>query len=204
MLMTASEDSLQKLICHLSKAVSAYNLTISTAKTKILALKGKESIRAKIVINNNIKEQVADFNDIGCRLGSNRNRDLQNKLQRFNYLCGTIKRTLLNRSQQQAILKFYKVLAVPAVLYGSGCWTLTRQQIQQIKSSEKRFLRSVAGYRRTDEKRDTDIRQNLKIFNLGQKIRECQQNYFENILRMSTYQYSTTTVKEEEIQVDHR
>jgi hypothetical protein len=50
-----------------------------------------------------------------------------------------------------------------------------------------RFLRSVAGYRRIDEKRNTDIRQNLKIFNLGEKIREYQQNYFEHILIMPTY-----------------
>jgi hypothetical protein len=38
----------------------------------------------------------------------------------------------------------------------------TKQQLQQI---EMRFLRSVAGYRRRDKKRNTDIRQNLKIFN---------------------------------------
>jgi hypothetical protein len=45
-----------------------------------------------------------------------------------------------------------------------------KQQIQQIESSEMRFLRSVAGYRGTDNKRNTDIRQNLKIFSLGEKI----------------------------------
>jgi hypothetical protein len=39
---------------------------------------------------------------------------------------------------------------------------------------------------RTDKKRNTDIRQNLKIFTLREKIKECQQNYFENILRMPT------------------
>jgi hypothetical protein len=78
-------------------------------------------------------------------------------------------------------------LAVPALLYGSECWTLTKQQLEQTEPSEMRFLRSVAGYRRTDKKRNTDIRQNLKIFNLGQKIREYQQNYFEHILRMPTY-----------------
>jgi hypothetical protein len=38
-----------------------------------------------------------------------------------------LKCTLLNRAQQETILKFYKVLAVPAVLYGSECWTLTKQ-----------------------------------------------------------------------------
>jgi hypothetical protein len=50
-----------------------------------------------------------------------------------------------------------------------------------------RFLRSVAGYRRIDKKRNTDIRQNLKIFNGGEKKKEYQQNYFEHILRLPMY-----------------
>jgi hypothetical protein len=40
----------------------------------------------------------------------------------------------------------------------------------------------VASYRRIDKK----INKNLKIFNLGQKIKEYQQNYFKHILRMPT------------------
>jgi hypothetical protein len=90
-IMTASEGNLQKLLYQLFKTASTYNLTISTAKTKILALKGNELIKAKIMININITEQVTNFNYLGCHLGSNRNYDLQNKLQRFNYLCRTIK-----------------------------------------------------------------------------------------------------------------
>jgi hypothetical protein len=50
-----------------------------------------------------------------------------------------------------------------------------------------RFLRSVAGYRNVDKNINTDIRQDLKIFSLGNKIKEYQQNYFEHILRMPTY-----------------
>jgi hypothetical protein len=89
----------------------------------------------------------------------------------FNYLCGTIKHAVLNRSQQETILKLYKVLAVPALLYGNECWTLTKQQLQQIESSEMRFLRSTGRYRTIDKKINTDIRQNLKIFSLGGKIK---------------------------------
>jgi hypothetical protein len=37
-------------------------VAISTVKTKTLALKGTELIRAKIIINNNIIEQVTNFN----------------------------------------------------------------------------------------------------------------------------------------------
>jgi hypothetical protein len=40
-----------------------------------------------------------------------------------------------------------------------------------MESSEKRFLRLVAGYRRIDETRNTGIRQDLNTFNLGEKIK---------------------------------
>jgi hypothetical protein len=139
------------------------------------------------MINNNIIELVTNFNYLGCQFGSDRNYDIQNTLQRFNYLCRKIKHTLLNKSQQETILKFYKVLAVPSVLYDRECWTLTKQQLQQTESSEMRFLRSVAGYRRMDKERNTDIKQELNIFNLGEKVKEYQWNYLEYILRMPTY-----------------
>jgi hypothetical protein len=38
---------------------------------------------------------------------------------------------------------------------------LAKQQLQQIESSETRFLRSVAGYGRTDENRNVDVSQEV-------------------------------------------
>lgn len=78
-----------------------------------------------MMINNTITEQVSNFNYLGRQLGTNRYYVLQNKLQRFNYLCGTIKRALLNKRQREAIVKFYIVLAVPPLLEGGECWALT-------------------------------------------------------------------------------
>jgi hypothetical protein len=42
-----------------------------------------------------------------------------------------------------------------------------------------RFLRLVAGYRKTDEKRSIDSRQELNTLNLGEKVNEYQHNYSE-------------------------
>jgi hypothetical protein len=50
------------------------------------------------------------------------------------------------------------------------------------------FLRSVAGCRRIDKKRNISIMQNLKICNIEEKIKKYQQNYFEHILRIPSYQ----------------
>jgi hypothetical protein len=49
------------------------------------------------------------------------------------------------------------------------------------------FLRSVAVYTRIYKKGNIDIRHDLKIFNLEEKVKEYQENYFEHILRMPTY-----------------
>jgi hypothetical protein len=51
-----------------------------------------------------------------------------------------------------------------------------------------RFLRSLLAYRRIDKKRNADIRQDLKIFSLTEKIKKYQCTSFEHILRMPTYQ----------------
>jgi hypothetical protein len=44
----------------------------------------------------------------------------------------------------------------------------------------------VAGYSLLDQKRSTDIRSQLKIFNLTVRIGPQEENWYEHILRMTT------------------
>jgi hypothetical protein len=48
-----------------------------------------------------------------------------------------------------------------------------------------KFLRSVAGYTLLGQKRSTDIRSELKIFNLVERIENKKENWYEHILRMT-------------------
>jgi hypothetical protein len=45
-------------------------MRISIDKTKVLALRGKDPIRIKIVINQRIREQILNFNYLGSKYGS--------------------------------------------------------------------------------------------------------------------------------------
>jgi hypothetical protein len=49
-----------------------------------------------------------------------------------------------------------------------------------------KVLRSVAGYILLDRKRSTDIRSELKISNLTERIEKQKENWHEHILRMTT------------------
>ena len=62
---------------------------------------------------------------------------------------GTISRTLKELSTQ---IKFYKVMAVPVLMYGSENWSLNRSDKRKIEAAEMIFLRPMAGYTLWDKK----------------------------------------------------
>jgi len=66
-------------------------MTISSTKTKAMAMCGNCIQRVKIVINNNIIEQVTDFKYLGYRIAEYK-CDLEDKLQTYNKINGAIRR----------------------------------------------------------------------------------------------------------------
>ena len=63
-------------------------------------------------------------------------------------------------------------MATPQIMYGSETWTDNRRQNSQIQAAEMRFLRRVKGCTRLDRYRNEDIRQELNIYRLTQKIKK--------------------------------
>jgi hypothetical protein len=72
----------------------------------------------------------------------------------------------------------------PTFTYGSEIWTLTKKQEARIETAEMNFLRSVAGYKRIDQMRNSKIREELKIFNLNDKILNFRSQWKNYVLRM--------------------
>jgi hypothetical protein len=165
-----SENEPQMTTQLLNKTTLNYNLEISINKSKVMAFKGKYPVRSKIMINNKTIEQVKNFNYLGCDISYNYDDDLQNKLHKFQYICGTIKRTLINKTRKYTQLKFYKAMAVPVLLYGCENWALNRVDRKKIETAEMKFSRRVAGFTLRDEVRNTAIREELQIFNTGEKF----------------------------------
>ena len=64
-LMATSQDDLQTMAYHLKLIARKYKMTISSTKTKSMAMWGNYIQRVKIVINDNIIEQVTDFKYLG-------------------------------------------------------------------------------------------------------------------------------------------
>jgi hypothetical protein len=93
-ILANSEDNLQRAIHRLYVISKDYNVRISIDITKVLALRGKDPIRIKIVINAQILDQVLNFNYLSYNMGLKREMDINVKLHSFQQICGTIKEDL--------------------------------------------------------------------------------------------------------------
>jgi hypothetical protein len=111
-------------------------------------------------------------------------KDFDNKLIKFQQLIGTTKKTLLKRVRTETILKFYKTLVIPTLLYGSETWTLTAFQLKRLEAAEMRLLRPLAGHTLLDHKRNEDIRKKLNIENITSIISTYRKNWYEHVTRM--------------------
>ena len=64
-------------------------------------------------------------------------------------------------------------------MYGSENWSLNRSDKRKIKAAEMRFLGQFFG-----QKRSSDIREQLGIFNINDKLTQYKINWREHLQRM--------------------
>lgn len=96
-------------------------MKISIDKTKVMAMKGKEIQRAKIVINNQIIEQTSTFKYLGSDISIYKlNSDLDNNIQNYNKINGCIKRNLGQSMFKEIELNLHNVISKPT-LVRHGC-----------------------------------------------------------------------------------
>ncbi|PSN40639.1 hypothetical protein C0J52_21094 [Blattella germanica] len=71
------------------------------------------------------------------------------------------------------------------LMFGAECWTLTEIQRNRVEVAKMRFLRAVAGYRRSDRKRNEDIRVELGVTGMCSMIRAYQENWLQHLNNMT-------------------
>jgi transposase len=91
-IISDSEDNLQIAIYKLNKIITNYGLTISADKSKVIAFKGRDPIKSKIVINNEII-QVNTFNYLGNLISYEKEKDIDNKITKYLKITGLINNT---------------------------------------------------------------------------------------------------------------
>ena len=186
--MAESENDLQENVTKLNRVLEAFNMKISISKTKVMAMEGKYNRRAKIVIKDQIIEQVNNFKYLGCNLSIfNLNQDLDNNVIKYNAINGCINRYLGNSMRKEVKLRLHNVVSKPMLLYSSETWIMREKDKNKIESSEMRFLRRLQGVSLRDRVRSADIRNELGLErSIVEEIVQYQNNWKEHVNRMSS------------------
>jgi hypothetical protein len=73
------------------------------------------------------------------------------------------------KTRKETNLKFYKIVAVPVLLYGSETWTPRQRDWTRIQAAEMKYLRTVKGCTRLRQIRKEDMRNELGISPLSEQ-----------------------------------
>ena len=125
-LMATSEDDVQTMAYHMNLIARKYKMTISSTKTKAMAMCRSHIHRVKIVINDNIVEQVTDFKYLGYHILEYES-DLEDKLQTYNKINGAVQRHFGKQMNRETKLR---ITAKATLKFGSEAWVLKKREEQ--------------------------------------------------------------------------
>ena len=112
---------------HLNLIARKYKMTISSTKTKSMAMWGNHTQRVKSVINDNIIEQVKDFKYLWYHISEYKS-DLEDKLQTHNKINGAIRRHFGKQINKETKLRIHNITAKAALKFGSEAWVLKKRE----------------------------------------------------------------------------
>ena len=110
-------------------------------------------------------------------------QNFDKKINRFQRIWGTIRKHL-KKTRTDTHMKFYQVVARPALLYGSETRVSTTGDMTRLEAAEMRFLRSVKGYTRIDKIRSEVIRKELEISGIQHVRSKHKHNWINHLERM--------------------
>ena len=124
-------------------------MTISSTKTKAMAMWGNHIQRVIIVINNNITEQVTDFKYLGYCISEYKS-DLEDKLQTYNKINGAIRRHFGKQINKETKLIIHNITAKAALKFGSeACLGTDEKRGTTFRSSIDKIFETLTGNNKT-------------------------------------------------------
>ena len=129
--------------------------------------------RVKIVINDDIIDQVTDFKYLGYPISEYKS-DLEDKLQTQNKINGAIRRHSGKQMNKETKLRIHNITAKAALKFGSEAWVLKKIEEQRLEAAQMKFLRHLLGITKLDKEKNHCIREKTGAQNIVQEIKQYQ------------------------------
>ena len=81
-------------------------------------------------------------------------------------------------------IKLYLTVIRPVLLYGAECWTIRKKEEKILEKTEMRMLRRIKGVTLRDRIKSVDIRKELGVSSIQEKVREMRLRWYGHMQRM--------------------
>jgi len=150
-----------------------------------MATCGNHIQRVKIVINDNIIEQVTDFKYLGYHIAEYKS-DLEDKLQTYNKINGAIRRHFGKQMNKETKLRIHNITAKAALKFGSEAWVLKKRKEQHLEAAQMKVLRHLLGITKLDKEKNQCIREKMRAQNTVKEIKKYHKRWLQHVQRMDT------------------
>ena len=80
--------------------------------------------------------------------------DLEDKLQTYNKVNGTIRRHFGKQMYKETKLRIHNITAKAALKFGSEAWVLKKREEQRLEAAQMKFLRHLLGITKLDKEKN--------------------------------------------------
>ena len=166
-LVSDSMDALEEILKCLDGACSNLGLTISSKKSKILAVlpPTSSSVQPRDVYLKRDEEPVAvveEFEYLGSIISQDctLDREISMRINKASRTFGSLYRVLWCRKRVKTATKMrlFKSVVLSTLLYGSETWVPSAANLKRLQAFIMGCLRVILGVTRWDKKRNTELR----------------------------------------------
>ncbi|KAK0425018.1 hypothetical protein QR680_008985 [Steinernema hermaphroditum] len=174
-LIANTEEELQQMVSELDEASRKSGLRMNREKTKILATE-----EASILLNAEEIEQVEAFVYLGqeVRLRRDHYKEITRRIQSGWNVFRRYKDFLTSRSVlMRWKRRLFDQCVLPAMLYGSETWSLTKLAQKRLATAQRRMERRMAGVRLLDRRTNEWLRGVTKVKDIDEAARRRKWNF---------------------------
>jgi hypothetical protein len=146
-LIASNEEDLQKMIDIVSEESIKMGLSLNIKKTECMSISKNKSLpTCNVYINGEPIKQVNRFNYLGSTITSDGrcDEDIKKRIalskQAFQKMSPVLKNRAISINTKTRVLKCY-VWSI--LLYGSECWTISKEMEKRLEATEMWFLRRM-------------------------------------------------------------
>ena len=184
---TNSEEELQRRWLSWQIEMESKGLKVNTEKTEVMVC-SKTEREANIVDKQGTQlKQVETFKYLGVTISAKWDSEeavrarVRAAWMRWREISGVICDKKMPRKLK---VRLYKTVIRPIILYGAETWTMNKKEEKILETTEMRMLRRIRGVTRTDRMRNQDLRNELGISNIKDKVREKRLGWYGHVQRM--------------------